>query len=190
MTSKRSILAGIFIGIGGMIYLSVESKILGAALFALGILAVLVLECNLYTGKVAYIQTKEDIIPLLLMCFRNFVGIFIIGLIASIALKEKAVPIVIAKLSTPLWYVFLKAVLCGVAIYLSVELYKRTKEFWLAVMPIMIFILCGFEHCVANIFYFSASLTFDIKMIPFTIVCIIGNGVGSVAIRLLQKYEL
>ena len=55
----KSILAGLFIGIGGIAYLSVENKVVGAALFAVGLFTICTLGYNLYTGKLCYILDSD-----------------------------------------------------------------------------------------------------------------------------------
>lgn len=187
---KKAILAGLLVGIGGTVYLTLDSKILGSALFALGLLGVMIFSCSLYTGKVGYISTLGDSLILLKMCLLNLVGAAAVGLAASLFVEPAADAVVATKLALPLGTVFLKAILCGIMIYIAVELYKRTQQVLLVIMPIMIFILCGFEHCIADAFYFGAAKYFDLKSIPFFIVCIIGNGVGSVMIHLMNKYEI
>lgn len=191
MNCKKSVLAGILIGIGGTVYLSCTSKELGAALFSLGLIAVVLLECNLYTGKVGYASKISDACTLAVMCLRNFAGAAIMGFAAQILLQNRdaAVNIVQKKLELGMGTAFVKAIMCGVMIYLAVELYKKTKQPWLIIPPIMIFILSGFEHCVADVFYFAAAGIFNLRAAAFIAVCVIGNAVGSIAVHLLQKYE-
>ncbi|MDD6735563.1 MAG: formate/nitrite transporter family protein [Clostridiales bacterium] len=191
MNCKKSILAGILIGIGGTAFLSVGSKELGSALFSLGLLAVIILECNLYTGKVGYIKKPSEIGTLALMCIRNFIGAAIVGAAAYVLMKDGGTAQEIAdkKLDLPFGTVFIKAIMCGIMIYLAVELYKRSKQIWLVVLPIMIFILCGFEHCVADVFYFAAAGVLSIRAVLFVLLCAVGNAAGSLLIRLLQEYE-
>lgn len=187
---KKAVLAGLLVALGGTIYLTVESKILGSALFSLGLLGVMVFSCSLYTGKVGYISAPGDVFVLLKMCFLNFIGAAAVGFAVSSVLKENAAAVVAAKLQADLPEIFIRAIFCGIMIYLAVELYKRTSQILLVVMPIMIFILCGFEHCVANAFYFAAAGYFDTYSLAFFAVSIIGNGVGSVIIHLMNKYEI
>lgn len=191
MNCKKSILAGILIGLGGTVYLSCPIKELGAALFSVGLIAVVLLECNLYTGKVGYASKPSEIPTLAVMCLRNFAGAALMGVAAHFLLSDTAavLQLVQKKLETGLIEVFVKAVMCGVMIYLAVELYKKSTQPFLITPPIMIFILCGFEHCVADVFYFAAAGVFGLDVVIFTVVCILGNAVGSIAVRLLQKYE-
>ena len=190
MNTKSAILAGFLIGIGGFAYLSVDSPEIGSALFSLGLMAVIVLGCNLYTGKVGYIEKSGEIKTLALMCLKNFIGSGFVGLFAGMQYFEKTSKICGVKLGQPLYMVFIKAFFCGVMIYLGVELYKKSKNTLLVVFSIMVFILCGFEHCVANVFYFAAARVFSVQAVILIVVCIIGNAAGSIAVRLLQKHEI
>jgi formate/nitrite transporter FocA (FNT family) len=47
----KSILAGIFIGIGCCLYLSIPDKLIGALCFSLGLLGIRIFQLNLFTGK-------------------------------------------------------------------------------------------------------------------------------------------
>lgn len=189
MNYNKSYLAGALIGIGGFMFLSAENHVVGAALFSLGLLAVIVLECNLYTGKVGYISDKSEIGTLAIMCLHNFIGAAVVGVSAYILLRgnQTAAALVQKKLALPLIDVCIKSVLCGVMIYLAVELYKRSKQILLVIMPVMIFILCGFEHCVADVFYFAAAGEISVRAVVFIAICVLGNAVGSLAVSLLMK---
>ena len=88
---------------------------------------------------------------------------------------------------TKSWYEFLfDSIGCGICIYLSVELYKKTSSIFVIVLGVLVFILSGFEHCIADIFYLSASMSFDLKSILYILTAIIGNSIGSLLIRFLQ----
>ena len=50
-----SILGGMCIGIGGVVFLSCESKVVGAVFFCLGLFAICTFGFNLFTGKVGYV---------------------------------------------------------------------------------------------------------------------------------------
>ena len=51
----KSVLAGIMIGIGGTIYLSIDNKVVGASLFGIGLFMIVIYGFNLYTGKIGYL---------------------------------------------------------------------------------------------------------------------------------------
>lgn len=186
---KYSILAGIMIGVGGITYLSVESKFLGSFLFTLGLIAIMYQKYHLFTGQVGYLGQKYKLSDLLVTLFFNCVSIAIIGVISSMWLKDKALLIVQNKLSISLLEVFIKAILCGIVIYIAVELFKKDdKGVWTPIY-IMAFILCGFEHCVANTFYFATANYFSIEVLIFICVTVIGNALGSILISFLEKQK-
>ena len=76
-----SILAGISIALGGYCFLSVENKLIGSILFSVGLFLVCTRGYNLYTGKVCYCKTKENIKDLLLIILGNFIGTNIVALL-------------------------------------------------------------------------------------------------------------
>ena len=53
------ILAGFCIGLGGIIYLSVDDKIIGSALFTIGLFTICTMGLQLYTGKVCYVFDND-----------------------------------------------------------------------------------------------------------------------------------
>jgi formate/nitrite transporter FocA (FNT family) len=52
---------------------------------------------------------------------------------------------------------------------------------------VMVFILSGFEHCVANMFYFSVAAMWTGKTLLYVLVMTLGNSVGGLLIPLLRK---
>ena len=48
-------LAGMSIGFGGLAFLSVDNKVIGAALFTVGLFCVCTFGFHLFTGKVCYV---------------------------------------------------------------------------------------------------------------------------------------
>ena len=50
----------------------------------------------------------------------------------------------------------------------------------------IVFILCGFEHCVANMYYFSIAGAWSMKTLGYVLVMTLGNSVGGVLIPLLR----
>ncbi len=52
----------------------------------------------------------------------------------------------------------------------------------------MVFILCGFEHCVANMFYFSVAGCWSGKLLLRLLVMTLGNTVGGVLFPLARRW--
>lgn len=192
--------AGAFIGIGGVAYLSAQSKIAGALFFAIGLFAVCFFKLNLFTGKVCYSleNGKFYILRLFIMLLGNFAGAFtlakLIGLTRLNSLTKSVTPIVEAKLSGGLFSAFLLGVLCNALIYLAVEGYSSGEGGVIKIcalfLGVSVFVLCGFEHCVANAFYFALcgglSGYSAWNMIVFLLINVLGNIVGGILTRILS----
>ena len=183
----KSILAGLLISLAGIVYLNCSDKIVGSLLFSLGLISVILLEANLFTGKIGYVNSKRSILDSLLILVFNLVAATIVGLIYRCS-SDVAVPIAESKLSIfseAWWLTGLKSIGCGVAIYLAVAGYKKSKSLIPVILGVMTFILAGWNHCIADCFYMAAGSSSALA-IPYLLVVIVGNSIGSLLIRFLQ----
>ena len=196
----RAILAGVMISIGGTIYLTCESKLLGAFLFSIGLYAICAFGLNLYTGKIGYVIDNKPkyLIELLITLIGNLIGTVACGYLLFLSrigdkLRSTASVICDVKLNDNLLSIFILAIFCGIIMYLAVDLFKRLGDFgkYMGIfMGITVFILAGFEHCVANMYYFSAANMWTWKTVLYVLVMIAGNSVGSILLALGIKYGL
>ena len=196
----RAILAGIMISIGGTIFLTCESKLLGAFLFSIGLYAICAFGLNLYTGKIGYVIDNKPkyLIELGITLLGNLIGTVGCGYLLFLTrqgdkLRNTAKAICEVKLNDDLLSIFILAIFCGIIMYLAVDLFKRLTDFgkYMGIfMGITVFILAGFEHCVANMYYFSAANMWEWKTILYVLVMIAGNSVGSILLALGMKYGL
>lgn len=192
----KSLLAGVLIALAGGTYLSCASiiadpnmqKLVGSFLFSIGLIAVLALDANLFTGKVGYIDTWHKFGLACATLVYNLVIAFLVGLlyrgIHSSAAIGPFAPDSARMMKT--WYQMLgDGFGCGALIYLAVELYKRTKNFIPVIICVMAFILSGTEHCIADAFYLGAS-RLSWRAFGYLGIVIIGNSLGAVALHWLQ----
>lgn len=186
--TMKSLLAGILIGIGACVYTKCSNQYLGAFLFSFGLLGVLNFEALLFTGKIGYFNfkdsnLKEEIFKYIEMLCYNMAAILIVGLLTFNFESE----IFINKLAHSLIQTFISSIFCGVMMYLAVDLWKKNKSPLYVIMAIMIFILAGFDHCIANMYYFAINPipAFTLRTLFFFIINIIGNSIGSLSIRYL-----
>lgn len=176
-------MAGICISIGCIANISCDNRYVGAILFSFGLLAVCTFGYDLFTGKVCYLDNWVDLALILL---GNFLGSTSTAIVfyggVTDKYREKIVTICEAKLNEPIVSVFYLGFLCNIMIYFAVEGIKR-QQILLLVGGVSIFVLCGFEHCVANAFYIAyGSLIVrlsPVKIIIFFISNILGNIVGG-----------
>lgn len=189
--NKKQILAGFLIGLGGFAFLYTnEYKVLSPLLFSIGLIAVILLNCWLYTGKVGFVRSVLDFGKSLMICLWNFIGAAIIGLLTTGIIHETATKVIINKLSHSYLETFIRAILCGVMIYLAVRLYKESKNIITIIFPVYIFVICGMEHCIANMYYIVAARMFNLNILIFLLICIIGNAIGSLLVALGENLIL
>lgn len=199
--SKRivdGLLAGILISLGGAVFLACYdasvpyTKYVGAFFFSLALLGICMREYALYTGKIGLIiekHTKDDVSLLLLCLLGNAIGTIAFGyLIGWIFpnLKDTAFNICNAKLEQGYGFGLLRGILCGILVYLAVDIYKNNKSALGILLCIPAFILSGYEHSIADIFYFATSEIASAEAFIYIIMIIIGNSVGGLLIPALQ----
>lgn len=193
-------MAGICVGIGGIVYLKVENNILGAFLFSFGLFTICTFDLNLFTGKVCYIFENSPSYTLwtLTILLGNFIGTSIVTTLIlntrhGEALRKTAISISQAKLSDSLLSTFILAIFCNIIIYIAVEGYKANRheigKYLGLTLGIMVFILGGFEHCIANMFFFSAAGAWSFQSTTHIIAAVLGNTVGGTVIPLVKKLE-
>lgn len=178
-TFALAILAGIMIGFGGVIYLMCANKMVGALLFSFGLLTIVCQGFALYTGRVGYFR-EYGWASILTTIVGNFLGTWIVA--RGFALTRHTVDIaaiVAPKLADSSLSVFLLSIGCGAMMYLAVDSFRKSKSWLFVVMPIVIFILSGFEHSIANMFYLSLAGEWGVDALRITAIALVGNAVGS-----------
>lgn len=193
----RALCTGFAIGIGGAVYLSCDNKYLGAFLFGTGLFTILTFGFNLFTGKVGYAVEREPayILELLIVWLGNFGGAAISAYmllntrISGIADKARAMCEI--KLADDLLSIFLLAFFCGMLMFIAADGYKTIKnpvgQICVVFLPVVVFILSGFEHCIANMFYFTIAEAWSFKALGYLMIMTLGNAVGGMFIPLVRK---
>lgn len=183
----KAILAGAAISIGGIVFLSCDVKYVGAFLFSTGLVTVCMFGFNLYTGKIGYVIENDKIffVDTLLSIVGNCVGCILIGLIKS---PVGSVEIICAnKLDKSIPAVLVDAALCGLLIYICVDIFKKKKTIAGILLCIPTFILCGFEHSIADMFYFINARMINAESVVFILVVVLGNAIGGLFIPAAMK---
>ena len=191
-TLKKSVAAGISIGLGATVFLACDNKVVGAVLFAVGLYAVCVMGQFLYTGKIGYIFENRNSPNCAVIWLGNLIGSFICALPLRFALPklhEKAVTIVAAKLAEPWYAALILGFFCGIIIYIAVQCYKISEgigKYLGILLGVPVFILSGFEHSVADMAYgiYGVNTLGEVwRFALFVLLVTVGNGVGSLVFR-------
>lgn len=195
-TLRLSICAGLLIAIGGSVFLSCENRYIGAMLFSVALLCICYRGYYLYTGKIGYAVTehkKSDIVSLAVGLVGNLFTAYFLGLVLSFmipALKTAAVSLCAAKLAMTIPSVFIRALFCGVLMYLAVSIFREKKSVLGIVFCVPVFILSGFEHSIADTFYFGAAGVFGWRFLLFTAAAVAGNSLGAMILPLLDPSHM
>lgn len=185
MSAKYAIVAGFLIGLGVIINTLATNPVLGAFLFSFGLLTIIELKIPLFTGQIGFISERKisDLFKILIF---NFIGISIaIGLKITddpfpFIFMEKA----IAKFDKTSLQLFYDGFLCGTLIHFAVKCKKQL----LTMMAVMLFILSGAEHCVADYPYLLCVPSL-LNIFKFMLI-ILGNSLGAIFIENLLKKEV
>jgi formate/nitrite transporter len=190
------IMAGIFIGMGGMmlgLVLSdstvpfIAQRLLGALSFCIGLILVLLAGAELFTGNNLIIAAVASRKVSWGAYFKNLLVVWIANLVGSLiavgivylagthlmnggAVGDIFVKLAVTKVSYEPLMLFFKAILCNFLVCLAVWLSFAGKTFadkFLAVLfPITAFVAVGGEHSVANMFLIPMGLL--LKLTGFT----------------------
>lgn len=194
-TFTLAVCAGLMIAVGGTVYLSVENKVAGALLFTVGLYAIVLNDLFLYTGKIGYLGTEENkkeyVVVLGLTWLGNLVGTmlgaFLLRCTRAAKLSEAAAKICEVKLRDQPVSILILAFFCGILMYIAVDGYRQSKNPIILFLCVSVFILCGFEHCIANMFYFTLAGAWSAKTVFYLIIMTIGNSLGGILIPAVKR---
>lgn len=183
----KAILAGMLISVGGIVFLMSDYKIVGAVLFAVGLFTIMTYELNLYTGRTCYVfdNDRTYFLSVIVTILGNFVGCFIMGLFFPI---PAATPLCNAKLALDVVPVLAKGFACGLLMFIAVDTYREKKSFLGTFVCVPAFIMAGFEHSIADMFYMSSAGIFTLESLTFICIAILGNFVGCTLLPLYRRY--
>lgn len=182
------ILAGAFIGLGGLYFTIVKSdaslgfatqQVVGGLTFCLGLILVIVAGAELFTGNnllaMAWADKKITTAELLknwvVVCLSNFVGA--VGVAALVFLSghpemnQGAIALTYAKIAAakcdmPFWTAFFRGVLCNVlvcmAVWMALAGRSVVDKAVAIIFPISAFVAAGFEHSIANMYFIPLAM--------------------------------
>ena len=186
--SMLGMLAGAFIGLGALMYTLVASdaglgfaatRVLGGLSFSLGLILVTVAGAELFTGNnmlaMAWadgcVSTREVLRNWIIVCTTNFIGAVGLAILvwlsghASLnggAVGQTAIKIAMAKAGLPLGEAFFRGVLCNVlvcmAVWMALAGRSVTDKAIAIIFPITAFVAAGFEHSIANMYFFPLAM--------------------------------
>ena len=185
------ILAGAFIGLGALYFVIVKadnslsfatSQILGGLTFSLGLVLVIIAGAELFTGNnlqaMAWAEGKLSTSELLknwvIICLANFIGASSLAVLVFLSghtemnggkVAEQYVAIAAIKGYLPFWTAFFKGMLCNVLVCMAVWMALAGRsvidKVVVIVFPISAFVAAGFEHSIANMYFFPMAMMIE-----------------------------
>jgi formate/nitrite transporter len=176
------ILAGAFIGMGGLCFVLVKSdlslsfavsQLLGGLVFSLGLILVVVAGAELFTGNnllvMAWVDNKissrELLTNWIVVCVANFVGAAGLAILVFFSghtdmnngeIARQYVNIAVSKTNLSFSTALFKGVLCNVlvcmAVWMAVAGRSVIDKIVAIIFPITAFVAAGFEHSIANMY--------------------------------------
>ncbi len=209
-TFIKGILAGIAISFGGFLCIRTNIQcsngIIGPMLFSFGLILICNFGFNLYTGKVCYLFDNNDkkilfrLFDLLLMLVGNLVGTLFFSTILRLVIIDNSLNnLLLENLKNTVnskinydWYQMIGlSFFCGILVYIAVEGFKNINnnfgKYVVLIFAIGGFIISGFEHSIANMFYYFLSGNFSLMAFASLGLCVIGNSIGGLFIPMLNK---
>ncbi len=195
-----SVLAGICIGMGAVVNLSCDNKVIGALFFTLGLFIIVTNGFNLFTGKVCYVFDNPIgyTVDCAVIWLGNLVGTcaaaFCVGATRiGQTMTDKSRAIVDIKLNDEWYSLLILGFFCNILIYIAVDGFKNNEhqlgKYLALFLGVAAFILCSYEHCVADMFYFAMAGEFSVKALLCLGIITLGNILGGVFMPLCKKLK-
>ena len=223
------VLAGAFIGLGSVFYVIVlsdpglgfaASRVLGGAVFSLGLLLVVVAGAELFTGNnllaMAWadgvVSSRDVLRNWIVVCAANFVGAAGLAVLVFLsghpdlnggAIGRTYLQVAAAKSALPFWTAFFRGVLCNLlvcmAVWMTLAGRSVTDKFFAILLPISAFVAAGFEHSIANMYFLPMGLLLSAKAgLPLQweglwtnlVPVVLGNIVGGSVLVALVYYVI
>lgn len=203
----KAFMAGVYISLGALFMLVVKcdstlspaiSAILSGLVFSIGLIFVIMCDGELFTGNCLMfigllrkqITNKELSGLLSYTLLWNTFGCLFIAILTKMSGINTDIfkAIMYSKIvNTSLLHTFGKAIFCNILVCLAVwGSTKHNQKTILIIMPVSMFVACGFEHSIADIFYCIFIKT-NPNTLMFLFVVIIGNILGGFFLSWLLK---
>lgn len=155
------------------------ARTIGGVVFPIGLMLIILVGGELFTGNCLMITGVLDGRFKLRAMIRNLVLVFVSNLVGAMfiavmivnsgqlgfsenALGAFVIKTAVAKANISLPTAFVSGILCNILVCAAVFMAAGAKDaagkVWSVFFPIFVFVICGFEHCVANMYYLSAGI--------------------------------
>lgn len=186
-TLLLGVMAGAFVSIGAaassVSMYGIENvgvaRTVGGLVFPIGLMLIILIGGELFTSNCLLVMGVLDkrysslkmVKNLFLVFFSNLAGAVLIALLITYsgqfnfsdnALGAYVIKVAVTKSGIDPINAFISAILCNIIVCTAVFMAAGAKDMAGKILgiffPIFVFVICGFEHCVANMYYISAGI--------------------------------
>ena len=154
-------------------------RLVGCCIFPIGLMMIVLVGGELFTGDCLMVMgcvhkkyTALDVVRVLVIVyFSNFIGSVLMAFMVYMSgqlgftnglLGAFTIKIAMGKVSMDFTTAFVSGILCNIFVCIAVLMAAAAKDvagkLWACFFPIMAFVVCGYEHCVANMYYIPAGI--------------------------------
>lgn len=155
------------------------ARLVAGSIFPVGLMMIVFVGGELFTGDCLMIMgclhgqfpAWRMIKVLTVVFFSNFIGAALIAILVKASgqyhytndlLGAFTIKVAVGKLTMSFGAAFASGILCNVFVCIAVLMAAASKDIagkvWAIFFPIMAFVVSGYEHCVANMYYIPAGI--------------------------------
>ncbi len=155
------------------------ARLLGGIIFPVGLMMIVLIGGELFTGDCLLIlgiidkryRVSSMLRVLLTVYISNFIGAVIIALLVYFSgqygytdglLGAFTIKVALGKVNMSFTSAFCSGIMCNIFVCAAVLMAAAAKDIsgkvWAIFFPIMAFVVSGYEHCVANMYYIPAGI--------------------------------
>ena len=101
---------------------------------------------------------------------------------------ENAITRCLPRLEMGVLPILITAFFCGILMYTAVAIYKEKGSPLGIFFCVPVFILSGFEHSIADMFYFFLAGEYSLRGVGFILLVVLGNTVGGMLVPALRTF--
>ncbi|MDD6330961.1 MAG: formate/nitrite transporter family protein [Clostridium sp.] len=155
------------------------ARVVAGLIFPVGLMMIVLVGGELFTGNCLLIMDIMDkkvtvaqvLRNLVVVYFSNMLGAFIVTALtfwsrqfnySSGLLGAYTIKVAVGKCSLDFFPAFCSGILCNILVCIAILMAGTAKDIigklFAILFPILAFVISGFEHCVANMFYIPAGI--------------------------------
>ena len=178
----QSFLAGILIGIGNISLMVCENRVVGSLLFSVALLSIIHNGLPLYTGRIGKVIERKNVLQCLFILVCNITGCLMTSAM-FLTMSSGNWKIILEVAENKFQYGFLRMFVAGFLCNVLIHVAVVTKQDIITVLCIMVFILSGFSHSIADSGFAFAYL--KVEYLSRWLFVLAGNTVGGIVTEFL-----